>query len=63
MTSMQAGREGHDIIKVMKGKNLHPGIQEYTQQSFHSDLKDRLSFSDKQKLKEFSTMKLALQNC
>ena len=60
---MQARRERHDIIKVMKGKNLHPGIQEYTQQSFNSYLKDRSSFTDKQKLKGFSTMKLALQNC
>ena len=43
--TLQARREWQDILKVMKEKNLQP----------------RLSFTDKQKLREFSTTKTALQ--
>ena len=43
--TLQARREWQDILKVMKEKNLQP----------------RLSFIDKQKLREFSTTKPALQ--
>ena len=43
--TLQARKEWHDILKVMKEKNLQP----------------RLSFTDKQKLREFSTTKPVLQ--
>ena len=58
--SLQARREWHDIFKVMKGKNLQ---QDYsTWQGSHSDLTREIkSFTNKQKLREFSTTKPVLQ--
>ena len=58
--ALQARREWHDILKVMKGKNLQPRILYPARISFrfHGELK---SFTDKQKLREFSTTKPALQ--
>ena len=57
--TLQARREWHDIFKVMKEKNLQP---EYStqQDSFRFDGKIK-SFPDKQRLREFSTTKPALQ--
>ena len=53
---MQARREWQDIFKVLKGKNLQPRLLS------HSKLVEKIkSFSDKQKLREFSTTKPALQ--
>ena len=36
--TLQARREWHDILNVMKGKNLHQ--DDFTQQDSHSDLKE-----------------------
>ena len=58
--TLQARREWQDIFKVMKEKNLQPRLL-YTARisfSFHGEIK---SFADKQKLREFSTTKPALQ--
>ena len=54
--TLQARRERHDIFKVMKGKNN----QEYPARfSFRYDGEIK-SFTDKQKLREFSTTKPGL---
>ena len=58
--TLQARREWHDIFKVMKGKSLQPRILYPTRLSFRFDGKIK-SFPDKQKLREFSTTKPALQ--
>ena len=49
-----------DIFEVMKGKNLQPRILYPARLSFRLDGEIK-SFSDKQKLREFSTTKPALQ--
>ena len=58
--TLQARREWHDIFKVMKGKNLQPRILYPSRLSFRFDGEIK-SFPDKQKLREFSTTKPALQ--
>ena len=58
--TLQARREWQDIFKVLKGKNLQPRLQYPARISFKIEGKIK-SFSDKQKLKEFSTTKPALQ--
>ena len=58
--NLQARREWHDIFKVMKGKSLQPRILYPTRFSFRFNGEIK-SFSDKQKLREFSTTKPALQ--
>ena len=58
--TLQARREWHDIFEVMKGKNLQPRILCPARLSFRFDGEIK-SFPDKQKLKEFSTTKPALQ--
>ena len=57
---LQARRKCQDIFKVLKGKNLKPRLLYLATISFKID-GDIKSFSDKQKLKEFSTTKSALQ--
>ena len=58
--TLQARREWHDIFKMMKGKkNLPPRIL-YPARRFRFD-GELKSFLDKQKLKQFSTTKPALQ--
>ena len=57
---LQARRECHDILKVMKGKNLQPRLLYPTRISFRFDGEIK-NFTDKQKLREFSTTKSALQ--
>ena len=52
--TLQASREWQDIFKVMKGKNLKARISF----RFHGEIK---TFTDKQKLREFSTTKPAIQ--
>ena len=52
--------EWHDILKVMKGKNLQPRLLYPARISFRFDGEIK-SFTDKQKLREFSTTKPALQ--
>ena len=58
--TLQARREWKDIFKVLKGKNLQPRLQYLARISFKIDGEIK-SFSDKQKLREFSTTKPALQ--
>ena len=50
----------HDILKVMKGKNLQPRLHYLARISFRFDGEIK-SFTDKQKLRDFSTTKPALQ--
>ena len=57
---LQARREWHDIFKVMKGKNLQPRLLYPARISFRFNGEIK-SFTDKQKLREFSTTKSALQ--
>ena len=58
--ALQARREWQDIFKVLKGKNLQPTLLYLARISFKIDGEIK-GFSDKQKLREFSTMKPALQ--
>ena len=60
METPQARREWQDILKVMKEKNLHPSIVYPLRISFKYEGEIK-SFTDKQKLREFSTTKPALQ--
>ena len=56
----QARREWQDILKVMKEKNLQSRL--LSQQGSHSNKEGEIkSFTDKQKMREFSTTKPALQ--
>ena len=57
---LQTRREWQDIFKVLKGKNLQPRLLYPARISFKIDGEIK-SFSDKQKLREFSTIKPALQ--
>ena len=52
--------EGNGIFKVMKGKNLQPQTLYPERLSFTFD-EEIKSFPDKQKLREFSATKPALQ--
>ena len=58
--SLQARIEWQNIFKVMKGKNLQPRLLYSARISFKigGEIK---SFTNKQKLREFSTTKRALQ--
>ena len=58
--TVQARGEWQDILKVMKEKNLQPRLLYPARISFKYEGEIK-SFTDKQKLKEFSTTKLALQ--
>ena len=58
--TLQARREWQDVFKVMKGKNLQPRLFYAARISFRFDRKIK-TFADKQKLREFSTTKPALQ--
>ena len=57
---LQARREWHDILHVMKGKNLQPRLLYPARLSFRfvAEIK---TFTDKQELREFSNTKPALQ--
>ena len=57
---LQARREWYNIFKVMKGKNLQPRLLFPARMSFRFNGEIK-SFTDKQKLREFSTTKPALQ--
>ena len=59
-TLQARGNEWQDIFKVMKGKNLQPRILYPEKLLFRFD-REIKSFPDKQKLREFSTTKPALQ--
>ena len=58
--TLQARREWHDILNVMKGKNLQSRILYPARLSFRFEGEIK-SFTDKQKLREFSNTKPALQ--
>ena len=58
--TLQARRKWQDILKVMKVNNLHPRLLYPTMISFKYEGEIK-SFTDKQKLREFSTTKPALQ--
>ena len=58
--TLQARREWQDIFKVLKGKNIQPRSLDPARISFKIDGEIK-NFSDKQKLREFSTTKQALQ--
>ena len=58
--TLQARRERQDILKVMKENNLQPRLLCPGRISFKYEGEIK-SFTDKQKLREFSTSKPALQ--
>ena len=58
--TLQARRDWQKIFKVMKEKNLQPRLLYPARSSFKYEGEIK-SFTDKQKLKEFSTTKPALQ--
>ena len=58
--TLQARREWQDTFKVMKGKNLQPRLLYPARNSFRFNGEIK-TFTDKQKLGEFSTTKPALQ--
>ena len=58
--ALQARREWQDIFKVLKGKALQPRLLYPARILFKIDGEIK-SFSDKQKLREFSTTKPASQ--
>ena len=58
--TLQARREWQDIFKMMKGKNLQPRLLYPAKISFIFDGEIKI-FTGKQKLREFSTTKPALQ--
>ena len=58
--TLQAKREWQDILKVMKENNLQPRLLNSERISFKYEGEIK-SFTDKQKLTEFSTPKTALQ--
>ena len=57
--TLQARREWYDIFKVMKGKNLQPRLLYLARIAFRFNGEIK-SFTDKQKLREFSITKPAL---
>ena len=58
--TLQVRKECQDIFKELKGKNLQPRLLYWERISFKIDGEIK-SFSDKQKLREFSTTKPVLQ--
>ena len=58
--TLQARKEWQNIFKVMKGKNLQPRLPYPARISFRFDGEIK-NFTDKQKLREYSTTKQALQ--
>ena len=60
--TLQARRDWQDILKVMKEKNLQPRLLYPARISFKYEGEIK-SFTDKQKLREYSTTKPALHKC
>ena len=58
--TLQARREWHDILNVIKGKNLQPRLLYPARLSFRLEGEIK-SFTEKQKIREFSNTKPALQ--
>ena len=59
--TLLARREWQNILKAMKEKNLQPRLLYPARISFKYEAEIK-SFTDKQKLREFSTIKPALQH-
>ena len=59
--TLQARRQWQDILNLLKGKNLQPRLLHLARISFKIDGEIK-SFSDKQKLREFSTTRKASPN-
>ena len=57
--TLQARRDWQDVFKVMKEKSLQPRLLYTARTSFRFDGETK-NFTDKQKLREFSTTKPAL---
>ena len=58
--TLHARREWQDVFKVMKDRNLQPGLLYPARISFRFDGEIK-TFTEKQKLREFSTTKPALK--
>ena len=58
--TLQDRREWQDIFKVMKRKNLQPKLPARISFRFDGEIK---TFTDKQKLREFSTTKQLYNKC
>ena len=58
--TLQVKREWQDILKVMKEKNLQPRLLHPARISFKYEAESK-SFTDKQRLRKFSTTKPAPQ--
>ena len=58
--TLQARREWQDIFKVIKEENLQPRLLYSVRITFKNEGEIK-SYTDKQKLREFSTTKPALQ--
>ena len=58
--TLQARGKEHSVFKVMEGENLPPRLLYPEGVSFRFDRRIK-SFTDKQKLREFSTTKTGLQ--
>ena len=58
--TLQARRKWHDILSVMKGKNLQPRLLYPARLSFRFEGEIK-TFTGKQKLREFSNTKPAFQ--
>ena len=58
--TLQARREWHDILNGMKGKNLQPRLYYPVKLSFRFEGEIK-TFTEKQKLREFSNAKAVLQ--
>uniref|UniRef100_A0A8D1WUF3 LINE-1 retrotransposable element ORF1 protein n=1 Tax=Sus scrofa TaxID=9823 RepID=A0A8D1WUF3_PIG len=58
--TLQARRKWHDILNVMKGKNLQPRLLDPARLSFRFEGEIK-TFTDKQKLREFSNTKPTLK--
>ena len=58
--TLQAIREWHNILNMMKGKNFQPRLLYPARLSFRFEGEIK-TFTDKQKLREFSNTKPALQ--
>lgn len=57
--TLQIRGEWHDVFKVQKGKNFQPRVRYLAGLSFRIEAEIK-GFPDKQKLKEFMTIKPAL---
>ena len=60
--TLQAGREWHNIFKVMKGKNLQLRILYPERLSFRFN-REIKNLTAKQKLREFTTTRPAFHKC